>query len=49
MAKGSWWQDATGHEKGRSGQETRAARALRTSWQRIDNTAQNLLNGRLGP
>ena len=44
MVKGSWWQDATGHEKGRSGQETRAARALRTSWQHIENVTRNLLN-----
>ncbi len=32
------------HEKGRSGQVNRAARALRTSWQRIKNVPRNLLN-----
>ena len=32
------------HEKGRSGQVNRAARALRTSWQRIENILYILLN-----
>jgi len=42
MVKGSLWRDATGHEKGRSGQETRAARTRRGD--DIGNMAQNLLN-----
>ncbi|MDP2372193.1 hypothetical protein, partial [Reyranella sp.] len=31
------------HEKGRSGQVNRATHALHTSWQHIENIAQNLL------
>ena len=44
MVKGSWWRNATGHEKGRSGQKTRAARLSRTSWQRIENIGRFRLN-----
>jgi len=42
MAKGSRWRDATGHEKGRSGQETRAAHVRRGDV--IGNMTRNLLN-----
>ena len=40
-SKDSWWRNATGHEKGRSDQETRA---VHTSWQRIETIGRFLLN-----